>query len=346
VLVTVFAGVGGLVAARVPRNPLGWLLLCTGLSFAALLFTELLGWHQLRAAGEITDGVSFWLWIATWAWIPAVVPIFIYIPQLFPTGRPLWRWFLLVSTAVVAVFLVASMFATGNLENYPTVPSPFAAIPTAIRAASFAPLIVIAVISLVSLFVRFRRSTGIERQQIKWVFAAGGVLVVAFIGNGVLEDRHPSLAGDILVTGLLAIPCSVAVAILRYRLYDIAVVINRTLVYGSLTAALALMYLASVLLFQFLLAPITSDSGLAVAGSTLAVAAAFRPVRVRIQALVDRRFYRRRYDATVALEAFSARLRDEIDLDSLVGEIGGVLEETMQPAHVSVWLRPRSGARA
>ena len=213
-------------------------------------------------------------------------------------------------------------------------------LPTFVRETCFALTGVAALVSVASLALRFRRSHGVERQQIQWVWAAGALLVVTFVVSALLEPTAPIVAENVQFAGLLAIPAAIAMAILRYRLYDIAIVVNRTLVYGSLTAALALVYLGGVLLLQLVLAPITEDSGLAVAGSTLAVAALFRPVRGRIQELVDRRFYRRKYDAARALEAFNARLRDEIDLDSLVGELRGVLEETVQPSHVSLWLRP------
>jgi hypothetical protein len=195
--------------------------------------------------------------------------------------------------------------------------------------------------SIASLALRFRRSHGVERQQIKWVWAGGVALVVCFVLSAALQGPiGESAAGVVLYCGVLAIPATVTVAILRYRLYDIALVVNRTLVYGSLTAALALVYLGSVLLLQLVLDPVTSGSSLAVAVSTLAVAGLFRPVRGRIQGLVDRRFYRRKYDAARTLEAFSARLREELDLDTLSTELRGVLQETMQPTHVSLWLRP------
>jgi hypothetical protein len=195
--------------------------------------------------------------------------------------------------------------------------------------------------SIASLALRFRRSRGVERQQIRWVWAAGTLLVLSFVLSGLLQGP---LGGDqadsILFIGLLGLPAAVAVAVLRYRLYDIAVVVNRTLVYGSLTATLAGVYLASVLLLQLVLDPVTAGSSLAVAVSTLAVAGLFGPARRRIQAIVDRRFYRRKYDATRTLDAFNARLREELDLDSLSSELRAVLEETMQPTHVSLWLRP------
>ena len=187
--------------------------------------------------------------------------------------------------------------------------------------------------------MRFRQSTGVEREQIKWVWAAGALLVVTFVISVLLDDRAPEIVNHVQLVGFLGIPAAITVAILRYGLFDIDVVVNRALVYGALTATLAGVYLGGVLLFGLVLAPITSDSGLAVAASTLAVATLFNPVRRRIQELVDRRFYRSKYDTEVTLEAFSARLRDEVDLDSLVSELRTVVDETMQPVHVSLWLR-------
>jgi hypothetical protein len=242
---------------------------------------------------------------------------------------------------VVAVFVLSATLAAGPLENYPAVENPFgvgAFLVTVSDVSFMGGIVVAAIVSVASVSVRFRRADGVEREQIKWVWVGGALLTVAFGFNIAFED---TVAGDLVfVAGLLAIPVAIAVAILRYRLFDVDVVVNRTLVYGGLTASLALVYFGGVLLFGVLLAPITSDSGLAVAISTLAVAALSRPVRARIQALVDRRFYRRRYDAVVTLEAFSARLRDEIDLDTLVSELGGVVDQTVQPAHLSLWLRP------
>jgi hypothetical protein len=344
-MVILFAGIGALVASRRPSNPIGWLLLTTGFSFGVLLFSERLGWHYLLADRVISNRTAGWLWLANWTWIPAVVPLVIFIPLLFPTGRPLspgWTRFLWAASVAVAVFVAASALKPGPLENYEAVENPFGTgqAATIVEWISFALVIVGAFASVVSLLLRFRRSHGIERQQIKWVWAAGALLIASFILSGALQTVNQGVANSIQFAGLVGIPIAVGVAILRYRLYDIAVVVNRTLVYGSLTASLALVYLGSVLLLQLALEGVTSDSSLAVAVSTLGVAALFRPARGRIQAVVDRRFYRRKYDAALTLEAFSARLRDELDLDTLSGELRTVLEETMQPAHVSLWLRP------
>jgi amino acid transporter len=184
-----------------------------------------------------------------------------------------------------------------------------------------------------SIVVRFRRSRGVERQQLKWVTAAAALLLLLLPVSG------ETLGFAALLLGFLVIAVAVAVAMLRYRLYDIDVVINRALVYGALTATLAAAYLAVVLLLQLALGPLTEDNGLAIAGSTLGVAALFRPARARIQHAVDRRFYRRKYDAAQTVERFGARLRDEVELDSLSAELRGVVAETMQPAHVSLWVR-------
>jgi hypothetical protein len=340
-----FTGIGALVASRRPRNPVGWLLLVTGASFALFFLAERLGWHYLLADGEATSRVELCLWVANWGWIPAVVPLFIFVPLLFPTGAPptrRWRPFGWAALTVAVVFTVSSWIRTGALENYTSVDNPFGVTEAAntVQASVFPLLGICAIAAVASLALRFRRSEGVERQQIKWVWGAGAVVVATFVASALLEDVAATPAQLVQLTGLLAVPAAVAVAILRYRLYDIALVVNRTLVYGSLTAALALVYLGSVLLLQLVLDPVTSGSGLAVAVSTLAVAGLFRPVRGRIQELVDRRFYRSKYDAARTLEAFSSRLRDEVDLDSLATDLRDVLQDTMQPAHVSLWLKP------
>jgi hypothetical protein len=312
VIVAGFAAIGAFVAARRPRNPIGWLLIAAAFAFALGYFAERLGWHLLLADRTASDRVAFWLWLADWPWFGAVVSIFIGIPLLFPSGRPdttRTRRLLWATAALAGVSLFALTLAPGPLLNYPAVENPFgtAAFVRVLRVICTALILPAALLSAGSLALRFRRSRG-----------------------------------DLYFAAFLAIPAAVAVAILRYRLYDIDVVINRALVYGTLTATLALVYLASVLALQLALTPITSDSGPAVAVSTLAVAGLFGPVRARIQALVDRRFYRRRYDAARTLEAFSLRLREEIDLDSLMGELAGAVNQTVQPEHVSIWLRTRA----
>jgi len=200
-------------------------------------------------------------------------------------------------------------------------------------------------IGLIALAVRLRRTAGVERLQMKWLVWSAAVWVAATPGLIVLGERGDGrvagvLVGDLIFSLLIVlIPIAVGVAILRYRLYDIDVVINRTLVYGSLTAALAAAYLGMVLVLQLALNPVTEQSDLAVAASTLAVAALFRPLRSRIQQVVDRRFYRSRYDAARTLEGFSVRLRDELDLETLGTDLRRVVHGTVQPAHVSLWLR-------
>ena len=191
-----------------------------------------------------------------------------------------------------------------------------------------------------SLVIRFRRSRGVTRLQLKWLAMSGVAFALAMLVSSVLFLLGYHNAGNVpVLLALASVPIFAGFAMLRHRLYDVDVVINRTLVYALLTATLAGVYVGSVLLLQLALNPVTSDSSLAVAVSTLAVAALFRPARARIQGVVDRRFYRRKYDAARTLEQFSARLREQVDLDALGGELRAVVAETMQPAHVSLWLR-------
>jgi hypothetical protein len=338
-----FAVSGAVMAARRPHNPVGWLFSAAGLMLGVLSLSSVLYWHSAFGDPRPSGSAELLLWLQAWAWIPAVVALFILIPLLFPTGRPptpRWRWVGWTAAAAGTLVLLGTAFAPGSLEGFPWAQNPLGieGFPgKAVAGISFFICAAAALGAVGSLVVRYRRSHGVERQQLKWVTAAGSVLVLSFVVGGLLTDFVSEQAGwTALVVGLSSVAAAVAIALLRYRLYDIDVVINRALVYGALTMTLAAAYLGLVLLLQTLLSP---SSDLAVAGSTLAVAGLFRPARRRIQGLIDRRFFRSRYDAARTLERFGARLRDEVDLDSLGGELRGVVAETMKPAHVSLWLR-------
>ena len=346
-----FPTVGAAIAARDPRNPIGWLFLVAGLG--ASLEDSLLGYAAYTLVSEpgSLPGGALAALLADAVWLPSLGLVLLLF-VLFPTGRPpsrRWRPFIWIFVADVLVYAVGTLFNPGGLYFYPRVDNPLgieAAGDSLQTAVDFAAPVLFAslVVGLAALVLRFRRSRGLERQQLKWLVYAAGVFVLCTPLLIVLGSRDVDIEGvlvsDLFFTALIcAAPVAVGVAILRDRLYDIDLVINRTLVYGALTATLAATYLGTVLLLQLALSPLTEQSDLAIAGSTLAVAALFRPARRRIQGLVDRRFYRRRYDAGRTLESFGARLRDEVALDSLSLELRTVVADTMQPAHVSLWLR-------
>lgn len=346
-----FAVLGALVATRHPRNAIGWIFLGVAVStgFAGL-------GHGLVVNALQTDSHPGGLMGAAAAYSDASWVPFILVPAsvlllLFPTGGlPSRRWRPVAWCAYGGIFLaLLTGFLNPDGGDFPTARNPVGVDGSAIDALTGLGFLLLAVGmigSAISLVVRFRRSRGVERQQIKWLAAAGALVVVVFPIMLVLYDTVGAAAADsaIMLT-VLTVPLAAGIAMLRYRLYDIDVVVNRALVYGALTATLAGAYLASVLLLQLVLSGATANSSLAVAVSTLAVAALFQPARRRIQAGVDRRFYRRKYDATQTLNRFGARLRDEIDLDALGSELRGVVDETMQPAHVSLWLRAPKGVR-
>jgi len=281
-------------------------------------------------------------WLSEWIWLPSMLAGLLLL-LLFPDGRPpspRWRpvvWLTLVGAIGVAFHEALS---PGRLSGFRR-DNPFGLggaggeLAEAL-AFSYALVTIAFLASAASLVVRLRRAGGDELQQLKWLASGGAVLFV-----GVLTTNLNLSAGDPfpIFVGLIAVAVAVGVSILKYRLYDIDVVINRALVYGALSATLAGTYLGSVLLLQFLLSGVTADNGLAVAGSTLAVAALFQPARRRIQATVDRRFFRRKYDAARTLEEFGVQLRDEVDLDALGVKLRALVSETMQPRHVSLWLR-------
>ena len=348
--VAVFSVVGGLIAARQPRNPIGWIF--CGVAVVSGLSTLADGYATAWIHGEPVSvplaQAAAWFEDNGWA-LGVLVPV-TFLLLLFPDGRllsPRWRPVAWCAGVGIAGAFVVGGLTPGHLQDYPTVPNPLGTqsvlrpvllvliVPTAIFGVLASP---------VSLVLRRRRATGVEREQIKWLAWAGAVAgVVVVVGSAGYDVWGEGIANGAILLSILCLPVATGVAILRYRLYDIDLVINRTLVYGALTATLAAAYVGCVLVLQLALGGVTRDSGPAVAGSTLAVAWLFGPARARIQRWVDRRFYRRRYDAQRTLEAFAARLRDEVDLGTLDAELTAVVGETLSPAHVSLWLREAPG---
>jgi len=345
-----FATVGALVAVRRPGNAVGWLLLAIALAFAV----QAMG--AVYVMSPSNPGYLAVAWFSAWSWYVWMTLAAVFLPLVFPDGRLLsrrWRPVAWLGAAALAASVVGAAFAPGRLDLEVAVSNPLGVAGAAagvVRAtavlgdvlALFAFLLAAA-----SLVQRFRNARGKQRQQLKW-FALVGLLTLGGLVPAIVAVLFPGgwrnpvgVVGyfTFLFTIILGVPAATGIAILRHRLYDIDLVIRRTLVYGALTALLVATYLGSVLLFRLVLSPVTGDSDLAVAASTLAVAALFRPARFRIQSVVDRRFYRARYDAGRTLEGFAVRLRDELDLDALGTDLRRVVTDTMQPAHVSLWLR-------
>jgi len=338
-----FATVGALVASHHPGNAIGWLFCCAAL---LMMGSNASGEYATYAHAHAWRGVGATGWLAQWTWSAGMLLVASFLLLLFPDGGlPSRRWRPVAWLAGVSLtlFLIGTAFAVGPLDSPHGIAQNPLGVPGAKVLAGPGQLgLAIAILAAVgSLVQRFRHAGTRQRQQLKGFVTAASASVafvlITAVTQAVSSDWAPPAAVFLLV--IATIPISVGVAILQHRLYDVDVIINRTLVYGVLTATLAGVYLGSVLLLQLALGPVTSGSNLAVAVSTLAVAALFRPARARIQAVVDRRFYRRKYDAARTLEGFSARLREEVDLDALGGELRAVVSETMQPAHVSLWLR-------
>jgi hypothetical protein len=359
-LFLVFPLVGALIASRRPENPIGWLCLADGFLW---MTTNLLDYYSVYGVAK-PGSLPFPLGAAAinnWLWVPSVGLLATYVFLLFPDGKlPSRRWRPLawLSGVVIVSVSIGVMLSPGSLDMPRGIRNPFGleAAPWVTTVAylilPLLPLCMLA--SALSLVLRYRRSKGDERQQIKWIAFAASVVALVYLIAMSASFIHPSEAwttvGSVWWLNLLTIaallsfvtiPIAVGFAVLKYRLYDIDLIINRTLVYGPLTVLLAATYFGGVVGLQYVLRALTGqESTLAVVASTLAIAALFNPLRSCIQDLVDRRFYRRKYDARKTLEAFSARLRDETDLESLGEHLAGAVSEAMQPSHVSLWLRP------
>jgi hypothetical protein len=343
------SAVGTIIVSRRPENPIGWILCAIGLLWASNSFFGLYAIRTLVTypgslpAGEVAA------WFATWEVYPAF-GLLAYLFFLFPNGRPLsyrWRPLLWINGLVIVVSTIVWALTPGPIGGLEGVRNPLGIEELGGGLEFTGELLfyvgdMIVLVSVLSVFFRLRHASGTTRQQIKWLAYAAALLGIVVM---------VSLVGDLLFGGFgwwiflavivafLGLPLSIGVAVLRYRLYDIDVIINRTLVYGSLTAMLVLIYFGSVVGLQYLLRSLTGqESQLAIVVSTLLIAALFNPLRQRVQNFIDHRFYRRKYDAAKTLEAFSAKLRDETDIDILNAELLSTVRETMQPEHVSLWL--------
>jgi hypothetical protein len=357
-----FSTVGAVVASRRPDNPISWLFCAIGLLAAIVLLSSEYAAYALLAEPGSLPGSLAMAWIRSWVWVPYLglfVLLFLIFPESWPQSRGRW-WFASLVLVVVAYGTVLAAFSPGPIDaiggavENPLGMESLRGVGTNSAVGPVESVLYgLGILAAASLFTRMRRARGVERQQLKWfayatVVLAGGV-VLAFTISEATGVRWVGEAGFALtMVGLVGLPVAVGIAILRYNLYNIDLIINRTLVYGLLTATLAALYFGGVTATQAIFRTITGQEQqpqLAVVVSTLVIAALFNPLRRRIQGFIDRRFYRRKYDARKTLETFSAKLRDETDLDALSDDLVGVIRETMQPAHVSLWLRPDTASK-
>ena len=347
-----FAVVGALLVAKRPTNLVGWIMATIALMMAIFHAGLLYAAYVIATRGQPDALAVLGAWIGNWYWYLLLALAIIYVPLLFPDGRlPSRRWLpvaVLPGIATLSIVVLGALADTLVLD--PVVKDVHYRIENPIGIEGLGSvedlpifgvltgLLLVGIVGAVaSVMVRFRRSRGVERQQMKWFVYASALLLLTPV-EGLLPEIFSNVLFGVMLIGM---PTAIGIAVLRYRLYDIDLVINRTLVYGSLTVTLVLFYLGGVVSLQYAFRALTGQgSQIAVVASTLAIAALFNPLRRRVQAFVDRRFYRRKYDAAKTLEAFSAKLRDETDLDALNAELVGVVRSTMQPAHVSLWLRP------
>jgi hypothetical protein len=350
-----FSTVGAVIASRSPpKNPIGWLFCAIGLSFGVIHFSAEYAIYTLQAQPGALIGGKAAAWILSWGWIVAV-GLIVFLVLLFPDGRlpsRRWRWFAWLSLILTFTGAVWGAFTPGAILSLGQINNPLGVegVPNVWKLTQTLMLSLIFV-SAASLFMRLRRARGVERQQIKWftytgVVASSAALLTYTIAEPIGALWLKWVGYAVMQVALIGMPISMGIAILRYRLYEIDILINRTLVYGSLTATLVALYFVGIVVLQRVFVLLTGQqSTLAVVASTLLIAALFTPLRRAIQSFIDRRFYRRKYDARKTLEAFSFKLRDETDLEALNDNLVGVVRETMQPAHVSLWLRPDAASK-
>ena len=351
----VFSTVGAVVASRSPNHPIGWLFCVVGLVGGVRHLGAEYATYSLLVSHESLPGGAAAAWVSSWMWVPHV-GLMVFLGLLFPNGLlPTARWRPFAWFVVVAILVgtVALALSPGPLSGLGPIQNPLD-IEGVGRFVGLAHALVwaLALVAAGSLLLRLRRARGVEHQQIKWLVYAGAVAAVGgpltYVGGpeamSVWWVQRVGLA--LIVVGFAGVPIAMSVAILKYRLYDIDLLINRTLVYGTLTATLVGLYFGGIVVLQRLFVALTGQkSTLAVVASTLLIAALFNPLRRRIQEFIDRRFYRRKYDARKTLEEFGAKLRDETDLEALSEDLVATVRYAVQPEHASLWLRSPEGRK-
>jgi hypothetical protein len=355
VLGLTFPLVGWVIASRRPANSMGWIFLGVGLSQALDAFATQYATVGLVVAPGSLPAADVLSWVAVWAWAPGFTLLLTATVLLFPDGRPptpRWRpvlWaagaatFLLVVPVAIAAWPFRGEGLLGSGPGLGTQTDPIMSAMVVLQSVGLILLLASGIASIAGLVVRFRRSTGTERAQLEWFVAAGVTEIVVLVVVTLLAPPA-SIVGTVLAAAISPLlPLAAAVAILRYHLYDIDRIVSRTVSYGVVTGLLAVLFAGLVLGLQGLLAPFTAGNGLAVAASTLVVAAAFQPLRARVQRVVDRRFDRARYDAEAVVTGFVDSVRDQVELEALAGEVVAVARRSVAPASVSVWLRQASG---
>ena len=351
----VFSLVGALILSRQPRNPIGWLLMCPAIVMVIPVESYLSQFPIAPARPGFLLLLA--LWYGQWSWLLLIFPI-LFIPLLFPTGRPpspRWRWLIVAGVAMCAFLFFGATFVTelgpisGEFAEAWTVPNPIGFLRPDVYTFPIVPwfisLGIITILCTASLFVRYRRAAAVERQQIKWLLFACGLFAAIYVSGSFRTEEYNRfnevVDALLFLLAMPMIPVAIGIAILRYRLWDIDVIIRKTLVYGALTATLALVFFGGVTLLQQVVGRLTGteDSPIAIVLSTLGIAALFSPLRRRIQDFIDRRFYRQKYNAEQALADFAATARNETDLEALSGKLVEVVQETMQPERLGLWLK-------
>jgi hypothetical protein len=344
-----FSVVGAIIASRHPRNTIGWLFCSVGVTIGLNSFAGDYAEYWLAGGTSMKSVAETAAWFSSWAWILLTYVPTTFVLLLFPDGRlpsPRWRLVAWGAALGIAGCVVGYALESGPLEDFPQIANPYGVDGPVVGMVGVAGSIVAAgalVASAVSLIVRMRHARSEQRQQIKWLAYGGTVVVGTICVGGLINLWNVPVSIAVSNVALLGLPVFTGIAIVEHHLYDIDLLINRTLVYGSLTTMLVAVYVGGIVLSQRVFVGLTGHDELpqlAIVASTLLIAALFAPLRRRIQATIDRRFYRRKYDAAKMLSVFSARLREETDLSTLSDDLVGVVKETMQPEHVTLWLRP------